>query len=200
MTRYPKEHKAEIRQGIVAIAAAAMRRAGIDGARVSDIMRKAGLTHGGFYVHFTSKDDLVAEACAAGVVDARASLVDVARDAAPRDRVQACLDAYLTRQRRDAAGCTLATLAGEIARQPLHVRKRFTEELAESLEALAPLMPALDEERRLDQVLALVSSMVGAMLLSRAVADRKLSDRILDVSRRTVGGAVEWASGAGSRI
>jgi TetR/AcrR family transcriptional repressor of nem operon len=196
MTRYPTKHKEETRQTIVTIAAAAMRREGIEGARVSDVMSEAGLTHGGFYGHFTSKDDLIAEACAAGVVAARASLVDVATRKSPNERVRACLDAYLTRHRRDAAGCTLATLGGEIARQPAQVRERFTKELAESLEALAPLMPALDEERRLDQVLALVSSMVGAMMLSRAVSSRRLSDRILEIGRRAMGGAVEWAGRA----
>jgi TetR/AcrR family transcriptional repressor of nem operon len=136
---------------------------------------------------------LIAEACALGVVAARESLVDVARRASPDERVRACLDAYLTKERRDAAGCTLATLGGEIARQPARARKRFTEELARSLEDLAPLMSALDEERRLDQVLALVSSMVGAMMLSRAVSNRSLSDRILEVGRRAIGGAVEQA-------
>lgn len=198
MTRYSKDHKDETRRAIVGIAAAAMRREGIEGARVSDVMREAGLTHGGFYIHFRSKDDLIAEACAAGVVTARESLLNVAQRTPAKARVRACLDAYLTKQRRDAAGCTLATLGGEIARLPSHARKRFTEELATSLEALAPLMSALDEEQRVDQVLALVSSMVGAMVLARAVSSRTLSDRILDVGRRAMGGAVEWAGRARS--
>src|SRR5258708_36426957 len=97
-------------------------------------------------------------------------LVDVATRASPNERVRACLDAYLTRDRRDAAGCTLATLGGEIARQPAQVRKRFTKELAESLEALAPLMSALDEERRLHQGPAPGSSLVGAVMLVRGVS------------------------------
>src|SRR5258708_33226946 len=97
MTRYPKKHKEETRQAIVTIAMAAMRREGIEGARGSDVMSEAGLTHGGFYGHFTSKDDLIAEACAAGVIAAREMLADVAPRASPHQRVRACRDAAQTR-------------------------------------------------------------------------------------------------------
>jgi TetR/AcrR family transcriptional repressor of nem operon len=193
MTRYADGHKEQTRRAIVDVATSALRTEGIDGARVADVMRDAGLTHGGFYTHFDSKDDLVAEACGAGVIAARESVVAVASRATPDARVRAVLDAYLTGARRDAAGCTLATLGGEIARQPRKVRARFTRELANSLEAIAPLMDGMDEDRRVDQVLAMVASMVGAMMLSRAVSDRALSDRILDVGRRSIGGAVAQA-------
>jgi len=194
VTRYARGHKERTRRGIVDVATTALRSEGIDGARLSDVMRDAGLTHGGFYVHFGSKDDLVAEACGTGVAAARESIVAVASRAKPEDRVRAVLDAYLTGARRDTAGCTLATLGGEIARQPRKVRARFTRELAASLEAIAPFMDGADEEHRVDQVLAMVASMVGAMMLSRAVSDRALSERILDVGRRAIGGAVERAA------
>jgi TetR/AcrR family transcriptional regulator, transcriptional repressor for nem operon len=193
MTRYADGHKERTRRAIVDVATSTIRSEGIDGARVTDVMREAGLTHGGFYTHFASKGDLVAEACGAGVVAARESVVAVASRATPEARVRAVLDAYLTGARRDAAGCTLATLGGEIARQPRKVRVRFTRELAASLEAIAPLMDGMDEERRVDQVLTMVASMVGAMMLSRAVSDRALSDRILDVGRRAIGAAVSRA-------
>jgi TetR/AcrR family transcriptional repressor of nem operon len=191
MTRYGEGHKERTRREIVDVATTTLRSEGIDGARVSDVMRDAGLTHGGFYVHFGSKDELVAEACATGVVAARESIVAVASRARREDHARAVLDAYLTGARRDTAGCTLATLGGEIARQPRKVRARFTRELASSLEAIAPLMDGMDDERRVDQVLAMVASMVGAMMLARAVSDRALSDRILDVGRRAIGAAVE---------
>jgi TetR/AcrR family transcriptional regulator, transcriptional repressor for nem operon len=196
MTRYAEGHKERMRSAIVGVATSALRAEGIEGARVADMMREAGLTHGGFYTHFGSKDDLVAEACGAGVIAARESIVGVASRATPKARVRAVLDAYLTGERRDRAGCTLATLGGEIARQPRKVRARFTRELATSLEALAPLMDGMDEERRVDQVVAMVASMVGAMMLARAVSDRALSDRILDVGRRAIGGAVAQAGRA----
>ena len=193
MTRYRKGHKERTRRDILDVATSKLRVDGIDGARVTDVMREAGLTHGGFYVHFDSKDDLVAEACAAGVVSARDAVLAVASRAEPEQRVRAVLDAYLTERRRDAAGCTLATLGGEIARQPESVRARFSEELMKSVEAIAPLMDGIDETHRGDQVIAMVASMVGAMMLSRAVSDAKLSQRILDVGRRAMGGAVERA-------
>ena len=191
MTRYRKGHKERTRRDILDVATAKLRVDGIEGARVTDVMHDAGLTHGGFYVHFESKDDLVAEACAAGVVAAREAVIAVASRAAPDERVRAVLDAYLTRQRRDSAGCTLATLGGEIARQPGPVRARFTEELRKSVDTIAPLMDGIDETHRGDQVIAMVASMVGAMMLSRAVSDAALSERILDVGRRAMGGAVD---------
>ena len=193
MTRYAEGHKARTRQAIVDVATASLRSEGIEGARVTDVMRDAGLTHGGFYVHFGSKDELVAEACGAGVAAARESIVAVAERVPPAARVGAVLDAYLTEARRDSAGCTLATLGGEIARQPRKVRARFTRELAASLDAIAPLMDGDDADHREDQVLAMLASMVGAMMLSRAVSDRALSDRILDVGRRAIGDAVARA-------
>jgi TetR/AcrR family transcriptional regulator, transcriptional repressor for nem operon len=193
MTRYRKGHKESTRRGIVDVATSKLRVDGIEGARVSDVMREAGLTHGGFYVHFESKDDLVGEACAAGVAAAREAVIAAASRAAPAERVRAVLDVYLTPQRRDSAGCTLATLGGEIARQPESVRARFSEELLKSVDAIAPLMDGVDGRHRGDQVIAMVASMVGAMMLSRAVSDATLSQRILDVGRRAMSGAVERA-------
>ena len=194
MARYSKEHKEQTRRSILSAATAAFRGRGILGTRVDEVMRLAGLTHGGFYAHFDSKDELVAEACVAGVRDAHDKLFAVATRTSPEERIRALLDIYLTTERRDAAGCTLATLGCEIARQPAAVRRRFTRALIQSVEQLAPTMPADDAERQLDQTLALLSAMVGAMMLARAVSDRKLSDRILDVGRRAFGGAVERLS------
>ena len=195
MARYGPEHKRRTREAIVGAAAAELRGRGIEGARVSDLMAGAGLTHGGFYAHFESKDELVGEACAEGVVAATDALVAVAEAAAPERRVQALLDAYLTAERRDAAGCTLATLGSELARQPPAVRERFTAALLDAVERLGATMPAADAARRGDQVLAMVSSMVGAMMLARAVSDPGLSDRLLDVGRRGIAGAVERVGG-----
>ena len=195
MARYGPEHKRRTRQAIVGAAATELRRRGIEGARVSDLMAQAGLTHGGFYAHFDSKDELVGEACAAGVVVATDGLAAVAAQSEPGRRVQALLDAYLTTDRRDAAGCTLATLGCEIARQPPAVRARFTEALLDALDRLGAAMPADDAERRRDQVLAMISGMVGAMMLARAVGDPTLSERLLDVGRRGIPGAVERVGG-----
>jgi TetR/AcrR family transcriptional repressor of nem operon len=166
---------------------------GIEALSMRKLGQQLGVEAMSLYNHVESKDDLVAEACAAGVVSAREAVLGVASRAAPADRVHAVLDAYLTAQRRDSAGCTLATLGGEIARQPAAVRARFTEELTRSVEAIAPLMDGVDEQHRGDQVIAMVASMVGAMMLSRAVSDPKVSQRILEVGRRAMGGAVERA-------
>ena len=147
MARYSKEHKEQTRRSILSAATAAFRRPRDLGTRVDEVMGLAGLTHGGFYAHFDSKDELVAEACVAGVCDARDKLFAVATRTSPEKRVRALLDAYLTTERRDAAGCTLATLGCEIARQPAAVRRQFTRALIQSVEQLAPTMPADDAER-----------------------------------------------------
>jgi TetR/AcrR family transcriptional repressor of nem operon len=153
---------------------------------VAGIMARAGLTHGGFYAHFASKDALVAEACAAAVCDAGAKFVEIARATPAEDRARAIADAYLTRERRDEGGCTIATLGGELGRQPPAVREAFTRAFAESIETLAPALPGDDAEARTDHALALLTSMIGAMMVSRAVSDPALRDRILDAARRTV--------------
>jgi TetR/AcrR family transcriptional repressor of nem operon len=199
MSRYSKEHKEQTRRMIVRTAASTLRGEGIAGAGVGEIMGRAGLTHGGFYAHFASKDELVEEACVAGVVEAGERLLAIAEQAPLAERIHALLDAYLTRERRDSAGCTIATLGSELARQPPSVRDAFTRALHESLEHLAATMPDGDAEARFDQVLALISGMIGAMMLARAVSDPELSDRFLDVGRRAVEGAVDRVGGRAAR-
>lgn len=195
MARYSREHKERTRRTIIRSAASTLRGEGIAGAGVGEIMGRAGLTHGGFYAHFASKDELVAEACVAGVSEAGARLLKIAEQTPPGERIRALLDAYLTKERRDSAGCTIATLGCEIARQPAAVRDAFTCAFRESLKQLASMMPDSDEATRLDQVLALMSGMIGAMMLARAVSDLELSDRFLEVGHRAVEGAVERVGG-----
>lgn len=185
MTRYPAGHKARTRRRIVETAAALLRRKGVSGTGIGSVMREAGLTHGGFYGHFDSKDDLVADACAAGVREATRSLLDAASAVPPSGRMRAILSAYLTAHRRDQGTCTLATLGGELARQPPAIRAELTDALRGSVEEIAGMLPGASAEARADQALALIAQMVGAMVLARIVSDRGLSDRVLDVARCT---------------
>lgn len=201
MARYSKEHKEETRQAIVATASGAMRSRGIDGAGLADIMGRAGLTHGGFYTHFDSKEDLTAAVCETGVAEAGSALFEIARAVPPAERVEAMLQAYLTETRRNAReqGCTLAMLGGEIARQSPGVRRRFTRAFQQVVERVAGVLPGADEDTRRDQSLALLSGMIGAMVLARAVSDRDLSDRLLDVGRRAFPAVVDHMNSASSR-
>lgn len=171
------------RARIVDTASTLFRTRGYDGVGVADLMGAAGFTHGGFYRHFDSKTDLMAEAACAGF----AQLADkaVAVDAA------AFVEAYLSRSHRDAPGdgCTMAALAGDTARQPEAVKREFADGIERLLAALAAAdgaegTPAAAARARR---IATMSQIVGAMVLSRACPDdAALADEILEVSRQAV--------------
>lgn len=188
--RYSQDHKQQTRQRVVAAAAQTFRAQGVANVSIPKLMRQVGLTHGGFYAHFESKDALVAEACASGQGETVKQLFRAAEQAPSGEKLQAVLDTYLTPAHRDnpASGCTIPALAAEIAREPAEVRHAFTQSIRTLLDRLKPLMPdcgtgatdATDEPT--DEALALLSGMAGAILLSRAVDDPDLSDRILDAA------------------
>ena len=169
------------REKILEVAGRLFRERGYDGIGVADIMKRAGLTHGGFYGHFPSKEDLAAEITARSVGregwlerltgKANPSLGDVVRG-------------YLTRRHRDDAGqgCLFAALGSDAARQPRSVRRAFTEGLRRRVDALEPLMPRRSEAARRQEALALIAGLVGALTLARAVDDTQLSDEILEAA------------------
>ncbi len=177
--RYPKDHKQKTHAQILAAAARAFRAEGI-GVGVSDVMGQAGLTHGGFYAHFASKNALVAEIAEHCLNEMGDRLLEAARGA-PADPVDALLAVYLTPEHRDRpdTGCPIPALAGEIARQPAEVRRAFTRALERYIQQLAGTLPGNDPEGRTDDALAMLSGMVGAMLLARAIDDPALSQRTL---------------------
>ena len=185
MARYQKGHREQTRARIVGSASHMLRAAGIDGVAIPTLMKEVGLTHGGFYAHFPSKDALVAEACAAGLTEVATELVAIGAAAPQGTGLHAMLDWYLRAEHRDnpASGCVLATLAGEIAREPPEVRHPFTTALVTLCDQLAPFVHDAHMQHREDDTLAVLSGMVGAMLLARAVDDPTLSDRILAASR-----------------
>jgi len=188
-----KEHKRQTRERIVRAAARAFRAEGVDGARIADLMRQAGLTHGGFYAHFPSKDALVAEACAAGLTESGAALYDAADAAPPGEGLRLIVRGYLSRTHRDhpETGCVIATLGPEIAREPAEVRHAFTAALKDDAARLASHLashlsaePGAGGVARDDAAYVLLAGMAGAMLMARAVDDPVLSDRILLAARR----------------
>ena len=186
--RYSQEHKQQTHQRVISAAARAFRAQGVANVSIPTLMRQVGLTHGGFYAHFESKDALVAAACASGQGETVKQLFRAAETAAPGKELQAILDTYLSPTHRDdpASGCSVPALAAEIAREPAEVRHAFTQSIRALLDRLKPLMPesgpaATDEP--IDAALALLSGMAGAVLLARAVDDPALSDRILDAAR-----------------
>ncbi len=184
--RYTPEHKMETHDRIVGKAAEEFRRCGLDGIGIATLMKELGLTHGGFYAHFETKDDLIAEASVVILDQSMTRLVAAAEAAPPGGRVQAIIDVYLSPLHRDnpGLGCILPALASDLARRPEAVRQGYTSRLATVLERIAPFMPANTPEDRRDQAIALLSAMAGTILIARSVADSGLSDRILAATRR----------------
>jgi TetR/AcrR family transcriptional repressor of nem operon len=182
---HSQEEKAKNHQRIVEIAARRIRESGTDGPGVAEIMSEAGLTHGGFYKHFDSRDDLVAEAVEAAIVQGRDSL-EAQVDGA-EDPLAAFVDAYLSTAHRDdpGTGCPVVALGADVARSGDRVRASYRAQVEHYFAEMEALLGGADEETR-RRAIAAVSSMVGAMLISRAVDDEALSEEILSAVRATV--------------
>jgi TetR/AcrR family transcriptional repressor of nem operon len=187
--RYSKEHKAETRQQILIQATRRFLQDGIAGTGIAGLMAEAGLTHGGFYAHFASKDDLVADCVRSGFGHTRKALAREAESGARLGRtgLEGVIRLYLSPRHRDlpAKGCIAATLSQEIARQPKSVRQNFTDEVTELLALISALLPVpagrkrLTEKQRGDRAIAILTGMMGSLQLARAVSDPALSDRLL---------------------
>jgi TetR/AcrR family transcriptional repressor of nem operon len=186
--RYPKDHKARTRRRIVETAARAFREQGLEGVGVADLMAQAGLTHGGFYAHFASKDALVEAACRHGISTTVETLDFRARNAPPGDGLRAIVRAYLSRSHRDdrAGGCIMPSLAGEIARHGPATRHGVTDQLRDLAELIARQLPGSDAAARQRRALAVAASLVGAIALARVVDDPALSNEILEAAREAV--------------
>jgi TetR/AcrR family transcriptional repressor of nem operon len=183
--RYPKEHKARTRQKIVETAAREFRDKGLEGVGVADLMASAGLTHGGFYAHFGSKEALVEAACRHGVAATIETLDFRARQAPPGEGLRTVVRTYLSRAHRDdpARGCIMPSLAGEIARHGPETRRAFTDQLRAFAAVIARQLSGPDAAARERRALAIAAGLVGAVALARAVDDPALSDAILEAAR-----------------
>jgi TetR/AcrR family transcriptional repressor of nem operon len=183
--RVSRKEAAANRERVVAVASALYRKHGFDGIGVADIMKKAGLTHGGFYCQFSSKDDLAAEACTCAL---RGSL-DSWINASEKGGFEAAVRNYLTPEHRDdrAHGCLFAALGSDIVRQPRTVRHAMTEGLRTMIDKLVRMLPGRSPQARRERALATMAGLVGALILSRAVDDSELSDQILEASAKAFG-------------
>jgi TetR/AcrR family transcriptional regulator, transcriptional repressor for nem operon len=185
--RVTKAQAAESRERIIAAAAQAFRERGFDGIGVAELMRSVGLTHGGFYGHFASKEELMALACRRAVADMLADWRARA-EAAPGDPAATIVAPYLTAGHRDApgGGCLMAALGPEAARSAPPVRATVTECLGDVLDTIAAEMPGPDPSERRRQAIRLFASLVGAMVVARAIDDPALSDEILETVRAAI--------------
>jgi len=184
-----REQAAQNRERIIAAAAQLFRERGFEGIGVADLMKEAGLTHGGFYGHFSSKDHLIAEASARALTSSLALLSNVA-ERASGDPLSALAGAYLTSRHRDnpGAGCLLAALGPDVSRQGPAVRRAVTDHIRSAVELLTKLVPGKSRAARRQMAISTYATLVGAMVMARAVDDRELSQEILDAGRASVKG------------
>jgi TetR/AcrR family transcriptional repressor of nem operon len=186
--RVSKEKAAQNRERILASAARLFREHGIDATGVDAITEDAGLTHGGLYSQFGSKEVIAAEAIRFALTRGKRVWQRALERNPGMGALAAIVDGYLSRAHRDApgTGCVLAALGPDIARQPPRVRQAFTREIKDDLEFLSRLMPDDGEDSRYEDAIATFASMAGALILARAVSDEQLSDLILKSTAKRV--------------
>ncbi len=192
--RVTKEKAAHNREEILISAARLFREAGIGPTGVDSIAQAAGLTHGGLYSQFGSKQEIVAEAVRFALAKSKRAWQRTAQDRPGSKALAEIVTYYLSRAHRDSIGrgCLIAALSCDIARESAAVRQAFTSGLRDALKILAGLMPNDTRARRDEQAIAAFACMVGAVILARAVNDEALSRRILkSASRRVERDAVE---------
>ncbi|HET9161205.1 MAG TPA: TetR/AcrR family transcriptional regulator [Caulobacteraceae bacterium] len=184
--RYAADHKDRTRQRLLVEAAKAIRRDGPDKVSVAGVMSAAGLTHGGFYAHFASRDDLIAEAVSQMFREGAERLVQAQQGRGPREALRDYVDFYLSPAHRDArtAGCPLPFLSADAPRLSSQVRDRFAEGVRDLEAALRQLLSALD--RQPAEAGSLLAEMAGALALARAEPDRTRADAMLERSKASL--------------
>src|SRR5438045_1112924 len=184
MKRAPTRSKEATHERIVGAAARAIRRSGYQGTGVADIMKDAGLTHGGFYAHFPSREAMLAEAADRAGSESVESMERIAATVPPKQALNAMVQAYLCKEHVGAieAGCTLAALGSEMPRQAPEVRRAATRRIKEMIDLFARQSPDWGQPGAHDRALVTVATMVGALILARAVDDARLSNAIREAA------------------
>jgi TetR/AcrR family transcriptional repressor of nem operon len=183
--RYRPGHKVEIHQKIVKDASRRVRAKGLTGAAVSAVMRDAGLTHGGFYKHFGSKDKLLVESLGEAFREITSTLLHVARQSPPGAAWKAIVKTYLNPEHCEHPehGCPMAALAPELTRANKGMKRQFVAELANYKNQMLPFMPGrrtVDKERAF---FAIFSTMIGAVEIARMLPDPAMREKVLASTR-----------------
>lgn len=183
--RYEPDHKKRTHRKIVRNASRKLREKGLNGPAVATLMKASGLTHGGFYKHFRSRDDLVVEAIEESLDELREKLVNAAKQAGSGQGWKAMVRSYLTLDLCDRfdEGCPVAALAPDMARTRPALKHRISAAILKLREELLPFMPGRNAEAKAANFLAIFSSMVGTIALARTMPDPAVRQRILDSVR-----------------
>lgn len=170
-------------------AARAIRRSGYNGTSVADIMKAAGLTHGGFYAHFESREAMLAEAADRAGSESVAMMEHVAATTPPEETLRAMAQAYLSQEHLEGmeTGCGTAALVSEMPRQTAEVRRAATRRIKEMIDLVTRQLPNWGQPGAHEQALVIVAMMVGTLTLARAVDDPKLSEALRDAALSQLG-------------
>jgi TetR/AcrR family transcriptional repressor of nem operon len=199
--RYSKEHKLETHARIVKKASVRLREKGAHGIGVADLMKDAGLTHGGFYAHFDSREALVIEAFAYAMDRSTDRWRQLAGQAAPDQRLSTIVDAYLSPQHRDnpGHGCAVPALSAEIARESPKTRKAFAGKLDQMIGMMAEQFPGAPGKAARKQAMAALATMMGTLVLARVAGNGELSEDLLSAGRDAVLGRAAAAKPAAEK-
>lgn len=183
--RYSKEHKAETHARIVQRASERFRTEGVDAVGIASLMQSLGMTVGGFYAHFESKEDLIAQACRSGFSATTARFRAYIESKPPGRRFTALVDAYLSPHHRDGleTGCFAAAAGSELARHPVETRLALSEQIEAWISVIAA---AMDADKLVGEVRGIAGTLVGSLILARTMPDRLISDAFLEAGRKAV--------------
>ena len=183
--RYSKEHKQETHARIVRKASVRLREKGAHGIGVADLMKEAGLTHGGFYAHFDSREALVIEAFAHAMDRSVEQWRKIAAETPPEKRLSTIIDSYVSTVHRDdpGRGCAVPTLGAEIARESAKTRKAFAAKLDQLIDVMADQIPDVPRKTARRQAMGTLATMMGTLVMSRVAGSGELSDEILAAGR-----------------
>jgi TetR/AcrR family transcriptional repressor of nem operon len=188
--RYVGDHRRQTHSRIVENASYGLRQNGAEGLSVVELMKLAGLTHGGFYNHFDSRAALVGEAIAFAMDQMVERWKNLAKGKANEDRFEALIADYLSSRHRDnpRQGCALPALAADVARSGPSERRALASRLEQMINILVEMLPAHGSQQARKIATGAIATMVGSIVLSRAVGAGKLSNDILEAGRMTANG------------
>jgi TetR/AcrR family transcriptional repressor of nem operon len=191
--RYSREHKQETHARIVRKASVRLREKGAHGVGVADLMKEAGLTHGGFYAHFDSREALVIEAFVYAMDRSMERWKKTLEQMPPDKRLAMIVDTYLTPLHRDdpGHGCAVPTLGAEIARESPKTRKAFSAKLGQMIDMMAEQIPDASPKVARKRAAATLATMMGTLVLSRIAGSSEFSDEILAAGREAALGRAQ---------
>jgi len=200
--RYSKEHKQETHARIVKKASVRLREKGAHGIGVADLMKEAGLTHGGFYAHFDSREALVIEAFAYAMDHSVEHWRKIAAETPLEKRLSAIVDSYVSTVHRDdpGRGCAVTALGAEIARESAKTRKAFAAKLEQLIDVMADQILNVPRKTARKQAMGTLATMMGTMVMSRVAGSGELSDEILASGREAVLGRAAAAKPVAKKI